>query len=119
MASTSAKIALLAPMPSARVSVATSVKAGERLQLADREFQIVAELVEPLREAHVPISLSAKGRHRAFEARDIAEPAERQLACGRRIHAALDELARAHLDVQGELFVDLLLERHAPQPRTQ
>ena len=51
--------------------------------------------------------------------RDVAQPAERQLARGRRIHAARDELARAHLDVQRELFVDLLLERHAPQPRTE
>ena len=112
-------MALLAPMPSASVNVATSVKAGEPFSWRMREFQIAAELVEPLREAHVAVSPSAKCRHRLFEARDIAEPAERQLARGRRIHAALDELARAHLDVQGELFVDLALERHAPQPRTQ
>ena len=30
-----------------------------------------------------------------------------------------DELARAHLDVQGQLFVDLLVDRDAPQPRTK
>jgi hypothetical protein len=54
-----------------------------------------------------------------FEARDIAEASERQLTCGRRIHAAGDELARAHLDVQVELLVDLALERHAPQPRAE
>ena len=29
------------------------------------------------------------------------------------------ELARAHLEVQRDFFVELLIERHAPQPRTQ
>ena len=62
VASTSAKMALLAPMPSASVSVATSVKPGERSQLPERELHIVAELLEPLRQAHVTISLSAKVR---------------------------------------------------------
>ena len=119
MASTSAKIALLAPMPSASVSVATSVKAGELPQLPEREFQIVPELLEPEGDAHFTISLSAKVGHRAFEARDVAQSTERQLAGGLRIHAALDELARPHLDVQRELFVDLLIDRDAPQPRTK
>ena len=117
VASTSAKMALLAPMPSASVSVATSVKAGELLQLPERELHVVAELLEPLGEAHLTISLSAQVGHRSFEARDIAQPADRQLARGRRIHAARDELARPHLDVERELFVDFLIDRDAPQPR--
>jgi hypothetical protein len=32
------------------------------------------------------------------------------------IHAALDQLARAHLDVQRELLIDFLIERHTPEP---
>lgn len=33
--------------------------------------------------------------------------------------AACDELARPHLDVEGELLVDLLIDRHAPEPRAK
>jgi hypothetical protein len=36
------------------------------------------------------------------------------IASGLRVHAALDELARAHLDVQRELLVDFLFDRNAP-----
>ena len=101
VASTSAKIALLAPMPSASVSVATSVKAGERSQLPERELQIVAELVEPLRRrAFHDLSFCQGPLIVRLRLRDVAQPAERQLARGLRIHAALDELARPHLDVQ-------------------
>ena len=92
---------------------------GRALQLPDREPEVAPKLVEPLREAHVAVSPSANCRHRLSEARDIAEPPEGQLSRRRRIHAARDELARAHLDVQGELLVDLALERHTPQPRTE
>lgn len=105
-------------MPSASVRVATSVKAGES-QLAKRKLQIVHELFEPKGHAHFTISLSAKVRHCAFEAREVAQATRRQVAGGLRIHAALDELARPHLDVQRELLVDLLIDRDAPEPRTQ
>ena len=46
VASTSAKMALLAPMPSASVSVATSVNAGARDQLPERELDVVAQFFE-------------------------------------------------------------------------
>ncbi len=88
-------------------------------QLADRELQVVAELVQPLGQAHIPISLSTEGGHRSFEARDVAKAVECQLTRGFRIDAARDELARPHLEVKGELFVDLALHRDAPQPRPQ
>ena len=45
--------------------------------------------------------------------------ASTDLASGLRIHAALDQLARAHLDVQRDLLIDLLIERHSPQPGTK
>jgi hypothetical protein len=35
------------------------------------------------------------------------------------IHAALDQLARAEFDVKSELLIDLLIERHTPEPRTE
>jgi hypothetical protein len=40
-----------------------------------------------------------------------------ELARRRRVHAPIGQLARAHLDVEGELFVDLLIEGNAPEPR--
>ena len=46
-------MALLAPMPSASVIAAISVKAGELSQLPKRELHIVPEFLEPLREAHL------------------------------------------------------------------
>jgi hypothetical protein len=29
------------------------------------------------------------------------------------------EIERAHLDVVGDLLIDLLIERHTPEPRTE
>ena len=58
IASTSAKMALLAPMPSASVLTAMNVKAGEPSQLPNGELHVVAELFEPVGEAHFP-SLTA------------------------------------------------------------
>ena len=48
--------------------------------------------------------------------REIAKAPDGDMPSGGRIHSALDELARAHLDVEGDLVVDLLIERHTPQP---
>ena len=106
-------------MPSASVSGRDERERRRVSQLPERELEIVPELFEPARQAHFTISLSAKVEHRPFEARDVAQPADRQFARDRRVHAARDELARPHLDVQGELLVDLLIDRDAPQPRTQ
>ena len=88
-------------------------------QLPERGFQIVPELVEPQGHAHLTISLSAKASHRLLEGGDIAQSADRDLAGGLRIHAARDQLARPVLDVQRQLFVDLLIDREAPEPRTK
>jgi hypothetical protein len=88
-------------------------------QLPERGFQIVPELVDPEAHAHLAVSLSAKASHRLLEGGDIAQSTDRDLAGGLRIHAARDELARAVLDVQREFFVDLLIDREAPEPRTK
>jgi hypothetical protein len=44
----------------------------------------------------------------------VSNAAEHELACRFRIHTALDELARAQLDVERDLFVHLLIERNLP-----
>jgi hypothetical protein len=79
-----------------------------------RTLQILPKFLEPERHSHLTISLSAKVGHRPFEARDVTEAADCQLAGGFRIHAACDELACSHLDVQRELLVDLLIDRDSP-----
>ena len=119
VASTSAKIALLAPMPSASVSVATSVNAGAVRNCRNANLMSSRNSSSHRVTLHLTISLSAKVHTRPLEAAHVAHLLDRQRARGRRIHAAGDELARAHLDVQRDLFVELLIERHAPQPRTQ
>jgi len=62
------------------------------------------------------ISLSAQVGTRSFEAHQIAQSADRQLASGFRVHPALDQLAGSHLDVKGDFLVDFLIERNPPQP---
>ena len=104
-------------MPSASVSTATSVNAGDRLQLSQCNGHVVSEVFEPLCQPHLTISLSAKVLAGPLELAEIADPRQDDLARDLRVHPALDELARAHLDMKGEFFVDFLIERHAPQPR--
>ena len=49
----------------------------------------------------------------------IADPRQHDVACGLRVEAVLNELARAKLDVEGELFVHFLIEWHPPEPRSK
>ena len=101
-------------MPSASVSTATRVNAGDGLQLPQRNGDVVSEVFEPLCQSHLAISLSAKVFARAFELSEVADARQHDLARDLRIHAALDQFARAHLDVEGELFVHFLVDAHAP-----
>jgi hypothetical protein len=50
---------------------------------------------------------------------EISDARQHEITRCLRIHPALDELARPHLDVQSEFFVHLLIERHTPEPRTK
>ena len=106
-------------MPSASVSAATAVKAGDAFQLSQRKRHIRLAFVEPLREAHLAISLSAKVDTRAFELPEVANPRQDDVARDLRVEAALDELARPQLDMQGEFLVHFLIEGHSPEPRTK
>jgi hypothetical protein len=53
---------------------------------------------------------------RPLQPADIAKPRQHDVAGALRVHAARDELARAHLDMEGDLFVDLVVDVHAPEP---
>ena len=119
VASTSAKIALLAPMPSASVSDRHQREGRRALHLAKRKPHVVAQFFEPQGETHLTISLSAQAGHLLFEACHIAEALDRLFASRVRIHSAIDELAGTHLDVQRELLVDFLIDRDPPEPRTK
>ena len=70
--------------------------------------------VEPLRDAHLTVSLSAQVHARAFEVSEITNARQDDVARRLRVEAALDELARAQLDMQGELLVHFLIERNSP-----
>ena len=88
-------------------------------QLPDRKPDIVSKFVEPLDEAHLTISLSAKIDASPFQPLDVAEAAGGHLASGLGVHPAGNQIARVHLEMEDDLLVHLLLERHGPQPRTQ
>ena len=68
VASASANIALLAPMPSASVRTATAVNAGDDFSCRNANLHVLPALVEPLRESHLTISLSAEVHTGALEA---------------------------------------------------
>ena len=82
-------------MPSANVSTATAVKAGEPFQLPKRKGHVRLAFIEPLRHAHLAISLSAQVYTGACELPHITDTGEDDVACRPRVETALDELARA------------------------
>ena len=107
-------------MPSASVSAATSAKAGERRSCRTRELHIVARARRAIGVRRISRSLFLpRSMHvRLSVARSPSRPWP-AIARADRIHAALDELARAHLEVEGDLLVHFLVERHAPEPRAK
>src|SRR6185436_14240641 len=80
---------------------------------------IVAKVFDPLREPHFTISLSAKVGARAFQVPKVTQTTDGQIASAFRVHAAGNELARPHLDVEGDFLVDFLFDRHTPEPRAK
>ncbi|HVQ16747.1 MAG TPA: hypothetical protein VMS40_24260 [Vicinamibacterales bacterium] len=69
-----------------------------------------------MRQSHLSLSLPAQVYTRAFESRGVSDPREDHLASDAWIDALLHEVAGAHLDVEGDLVIDLLIERYTPQP---
>ena len=94
-------------------------EAGRPSQLPQRERHVVSQLFDPSSHPHLALSLSSQVYTCPFELAEIADTRQHGLASRFRIHPALDQLAGPHLDVQGELVVYFLIERHTPEPRTQ
>ena len=92
------------------------MNAGAAFSCRSATVDVVSEVFEPLCQSHLPISLSAKVLARPFELSEVADARQHDLARDLRVHAALDQFARAHLDVEGELFIDFLVERDPPEP---
>ena len=85
-------------------------------ELTHTELHILFELPEPSPDAHRPISLSALVKTGTSKGRQVTEPCESRLPRGGGLHPLLDQLARPHGQVKGELFVHFARERHLPEP---
>ena len=79
-----------------------------------RDATVHAQLFDPPRQSHCPISLSAKAHAGAFESRGISDPCEHHLASNPRVESLVDQVAGTHLDVEGDLVIHFLIERYAP-----
>ncbi len=106
-------------MPSARVSTETMVKPGFANELAAGERHILSKLREVLRAAHVVVPLPADRAAGRVDPVDIPEPPNRRLAGIGGMHALLDELACAHLDMERKLRVDFVLDARPPEARAE
>jgi len=69
-----------------------------------------------LHQSHLSLSLPAKVYARTFESRGVSDPREDHLASDAWINAFLHQVACSHLNVEGDLVIDLLIERYTPQP---
>jgi hypothetical protein len=85
-----------------------------RPQLPRGEHQVLHEFLEPLTQSHLALSLSPQVHTRALQTTDVAEPRQHGFTRGFRIHAARNQFAGAHLDVEGDLFVHLLVHIDTP-----
>jgi hypothetical protein len=68
---------------------------------------------------HLTVSLSSKIHTSSFESPDVPNAGQHHLASDTRIHASVDQLTRPHLDVESDFLIDLLSERHTPEPRSK
>ena len=81
-------------------------EAGRAPQLPQREPDVGPPFLEPCRQSHLTIPPSRNLHAGPPDALDV----------GRIDRLAL---AAAHLEVEGQLLLDFLLDRHTPQPRPQ
>jgi len=91
-------------------------KPGRGFELPDRELDVAAGFLEPLCQPHLAISLSADIDARVFQGPQVSGAPDGRIASRLRIHPARNQLARAQFDMKGDLLVDLLVKRHAPEP---
>ena len=113
-------MALLAPMPSASVS---ERRGGERRRAphhAERVAEVLFQLGPEFRAIHVSSPSFVDGHALLPRAIEISESLERQLARALRRLALVDQLANPHLDMKGELRLDVgfrLEAEHPAEPR--
>jgi hypothetical protein len=91
------------------------VDGGRAAQGARAEGEVLPEVGEVLGALHGVISLAADGAALARDALDGAEAPECLGARGLGRHPAAGELARAHLEVEGDLAVHLLRDARLPE----
>ena len=106
--STALKIAVVAPMPSARVSTAKVVNAGAVKELPNGIRDVLTQLVQPLAALALAVTRVSQRRTLGGDRRQVAKGAQRFGAGGLGSNATFDEFARAHLDVELEFLAHVL-----------
>ncbi len=117
-ACTTLKIAVVAPRPSASVKHRGEREPGFRAQLSKGERQILPQLVPPIAAGPRRVALAAQAHELGRDA-CLLNPAPRLRARLDGIDALVDQLLRSQLDVMIELLLHFLIDRHAPQQRSQ
>ena len=87
--------------------------------LAQGHAHVEGEVREPLPALTGAITVVAEGVECPGHLRRVAEPALGFGPRRRRVHSALDEIARPEIEVVRQLFAHLLIDGHPPQPRAQ
>ena len=100
-------MAVLAPMPSASVRIATAAKPGLRTEQTKAERRVLPQLRGELADATTALHRVPQLRQRLGARLDLAELLQRLRARVRRRHALADELVGAHVEVKGELVADV------------
>ena len=89
-------------------------EAGMLSQLTQCEGDVLRELAKILGSLHVLIPCGAERAKGRAHASDVAEAALGFASRGISVHAAVDELARPHLDMEGELLVHFFSNARTP-----
>ena len=117
-ACTTLKIAVVAPRPSASVNTAASVNPGFARNCRKANVRVLPQLVLPIAARPRRVALAAQARELGPDAR-LLNPAPCLRARLDGIDALVDQLLRSQLDVMIELLLHFLIDRHAPQQRSQ
>ena len=110
------KMAVVAPMPRARVRTATAVKSGFFMACLSGERDVLVQLAPPLAAPLVPVASLGDRPALATRSLEVAEAPLGGEAGRPRREAALHQLARAHLDMELELVLHLAPGGGTQQP---
>ena len=92
---------------------------GHAGELAQRIPRVLHELVNPFGTAHISLPSLANAAAGGVDSLDVAEATDGFRARELGVEAAGDVLARAHLDVERELRVDLVSDARLPDEGAQ